>query len=95
MMILDKNRLWNLNLFLKELSPCIFFFFNLWTLKFELWRHRLDNTFTRFRAYDRVLHPVLQFLIATQKKDVFFNFQIKNILNLIFDRVKSYQCECI
>ena len=32
-----------------------FLFFNYRTLKFDLWRHRWDNSSTRFRAYDLFL----------------------------------------
>ena len=38
----------------KNLNFCslCFFFFSFPTLKFDVWRYRLDNTCTRFRAFD-------------------------------------------
>ena len=33
-----------------------FLFFYFWTSKSDVWRHRLDNASTHFRAYDRFLH---------------------------------------
>ena len=46
------------SLFERDIS-LYFLFFNFQTLKFEVWRHRLDNNSTRFRAWDRFLHPGL------------------------------------
>ena len=65
-MILEKNRSWNLNLILKDLSPCIFcFYFR--TSNFHVWRHSVDYTFPRFRARDPFFDPDTQLQVQEKK----------------------------
>ena len=52
------------SLFKKAISS-YFPLFKFRKLQFDMWRHRLDNTSTRFRAYDRFLYPGLQFTSNT------------------------------
>ena len=44
----------------KRAISLYFLFFDFRILKFDMWRHHLNNAFTRFRAYDRFLNPALQ-----------------------------------
>ena len=60
---LEKNCLQNLTLFLKE--PPVFFIFQFSNLKSDVWRYRLDNTYTRFRALGRFCFPDPQFLFES------------------------------
>ena len=46
--------------FWKSYFSVFFIFFYFRTLQFDVWRHRLDNTFTRFRVYVWLLHLTLQ-----------------------------------
>ena len=85
---MEKNCLRNLNLFLKELasySSHIFLFFNFPILKSDVWRYRLDNTYTRFRALDQFCFadPQFSYIFENNIKKKLFIYCNHETINLI------------